>query len=364
MTKDIFKNFIEKELRSGKSSSYLGVIYKYLGDETKANAEFQDWVNHLLKFSNSKYGLSSDGSNENISSLFELGNLQIKAAVYFTLAKVYPDKANQLFEWAAENCFLSEEYVRGSLQAENFHDVAKAFLWRGYSLVCLERYKEALELVTQVVPLLNQFKKTGNEMYHIREYHLPKALVPLCEYKLDPTQDNLDKAKDGLETYINSLREPKDRLEGYLYYFHLKEKFPEVYSANEAPIKESNKPLLEIKKPVLPKTEQEATGSVIVSGTDTGYLEVLGRNEELEEYVNKVKELGEYPTLSNMFELYATQGDQDPEPVVKECEHLLKRKDANNWLKEKTKLILEVAKDAEEKKSTIMLYYDPEVSSE
>ncbi len=116
-----------------------------------------------------------------------------------------------------------------------FDDIAVVYLWRGYSLLTLGRYEEACDLLNEVVPYFNKYKKKGGEVWRKVEYALPKALFPLCEYKLEPTQENLQKAKAGVEEYIKSLHDNKDKLEGYLYYFHLKETFPDVYTSDKAP---------------------------------------------------------------------------------------------------------------------------------
>lgn len=93
----------------------------------------------------------------------------------------------------------------------------------------------------------------------------------------------------------------------------------------------------------------------------SGSLEAFGTQNEFEAYIEKVKSLGDFPVLSSLMELYATEGLQDPEPLIEECERLLSRADVGTEMKEKTKLILKVAKDAHEAGSTVMLYFDPEV---
>ena len=112
---------------------------------------------------------------------------------------------------------------------------------------------------------------------------------------------------------------------------------------------------------ILPPDEYDTKGSVIVFDMESGSLEVFGTNNELEEYVEKIKILGNYPVLSGLMELYVTEGQQEPEPLIKECEMLLLRVDIDAVLKEKTEFILAVAKDAKDENSTVMLYFDPEV---
>lgn len=185
----------------------------------------------------------------------------------------------------------------------------------------LGKYEEANELLTQVIPYLNKYKKLGIEMWRKVEYALPKALVPLCEYKLNPTQENLQKAKAGIEEYIKSLHDNKDKLEGYLYYFHLKETFTDVYTAEKAP--EQLKAPSKIKKPAkkleLPPSEYETKGSVMIFDREgSGSLEAFGTQNEFEAYVEKIKGLGDFPVLSGLMELYATESLQEPDRLLPE----------------------------------------------
>lgn len=293
--------------------------------------------------------------------LIQTGELQLREGVYYTLAKTDPQKATQLFEWAAENCYQSDEDIAAGIKYRLYDEIAVGHLWRGYALLNIGKYEEAYELLTQVIPYLNKYKKTG-EMWRKVEYALPKALVPLCEFKIESTQENLQKAKAGIEDYIKSLRENKDKLEGYLYYFHLKETFADVYTAEKAPETAPSKVKIPSKKLELPPTEYETKGSVMIFDREgSGSLEVFGTQNEFEAYVETVKKLDKFPVLSGLMELYATESLQEPEPLIEECEKLLSRPDIEPDVKEKTKLILEVARDALEAGSTVMLYFDPEV---
>jgi tetratricopeptide (TPR) repeat protein len=342
----------------------LSVIYKYNSDQEKSMKMFQ----HLTKFGyqiyKSKLFVGMEEGKESPRILCSAGKEQLRNGAQFNLAQTDPKKAIQLFEWAAENCHLPPEYIEEETKAENYDDIAVGHLWRGYALLNLGKYEEAHELLVQVVPYLNKYKKLGIEMWRKVEYALPKALVPLCEYKLDPTQETLQKAQSGIEDYIKSLRENKHKLEGYLYYFHLKEAFPDIYNADktlELPAGASPKIKKPGKKMILPPDEYDTKGSVIVFDMESGSLEVFGTNNELEEYVEKIKILGNYPVLSGLMELYVTEGQQEPEPLIKECKMLLLRTSIDAVLKEKTELILAVAKDAKDENSTVMLYFDPEV---
>ncbi|MBU4220043.1 MAG: hypothetical protein KKD46_05510 [Euryarchaeota archaeon] len=358
---DEYPEKIEDEIR--ECYEKLAIISKYCRDEEISGKMLRLLTTFGYREYTSKLFKGMEEGKESSRILISVGHYQLMNGCAFTLANADPQKAIQLFEWAAENCYQSDEDIAAGIKYRLYDEIAVGFLWRGYALLNLGKYEEAYELLTQVIPYLNKYKKSG-EMWRKVEYALPKALVPLCEYKLDPAQENLQKAKAGIEEYIKSLRENRDKLEGYLYYFHLKEHFADVYTAEKAP-EQANTPS-KTKKPAkkleLPPTEYDTKGSVIVFDREgSGSLEVFGSNNEFEAYVEKVKSLGDFPVLSSLMELYSTEGLQEPEPLIEECERLLSRADIEPEMKEKTKLILIVARDALEADSTVMLYFDPEV---
>ncbi|KCZ72322.1 hypothetical protein ANME2D_01728 [Candidatus Methanoperedens nitroreducens] len=363
--KDAYDKFPEK-IENGILDCYekLATIYAYSGDKKKSTKMFHHLTIFGYRLYTSRFATLSEEGKKKPRLLIQQGMWQLREGIAFNLSKTDPQKARQLFEWAAESCLLSEDFIAAAIKYGNFDDIAAGHLWRGYALLNLSKYEEAHELLTQVILYLNKYKKSGVEMWRKVEYALPKALVPLCEYKLNPTQENLPKAKAGIEEYIKSLRANKDKLEGYLYYFHLKETFADVYTAEKAP--ELAKVPSKIKKPAkkleFPPTEYDTKGSVMIFDREgSGSLEAFGTQNEFEAYVEKVKTLGNFPVLSSLMELYATEGLQEPEPLIEECERLLSRPNVEPEMKEKTKLILTVAKDALEAGSTVMLYFDPEV---
>ena len=133
--------------------------------------------------------------------------------------------------------------------------------------------------------------------------------LTLSGYKLDPTRDNLQTVQGGIEDYIKSLRDNKLKLEGYLYYFHLKEYFADVCSAEvaEKPAAKSTKVKKTAKKLDLPAGEADTQGSVMVFDIKGGYLDEFGTQNELEEYVEKVERLDGYPVLAGLMELYVME---------------------------------------------------------
>ncbi len=356
-----FIQYIKKEMDSKDiREDRLAIMYKCLGEETKAKELFYYLAG--INFPESRFWGLSEENKDDIDLLIQTGELLTINGIRFNLAQTNPQKATQLFEWAAENCHLPDEFIAAAIKFKNYDNIAAGHLWRGYALLNLGKYKEAYEFLIQVIPYLNKYKKLGIEMWRIFEYALAIALVPLCEYKLNPTQENLQEAQKGIEDSIKSLREYKFKLEGYLYYFHLKETFPEVYNAEIAETHAKKSPKKKtIKKLDLPPGESDTEGSVIVFDIKGGYLDIFGTNNELEEYVERVEEMGEYPVLASLMEIYAMEGQEEPEPIIEECERLLASPDADKFVKQKTKILLDAALDAKSEGGTIMLYFDDEV---
>jgi hypothetical protein len=138
----------------------------------------------------------------------------------------------------------------------------------------------------------------------------------------------------------------------------LKEAFPDVYDVQPEPFSKmaKSKPS---KKFSLPSSQDNTRGKIVVFDREgSGSLEVFGTVNNLEEYVNKVTSLGDYPTLSRLLEIYGLDEQQDPEPLIDESERLLATPGIDPGIKTKTQYILNVAKDAKNDGSTVMLYLD------
>ncbi len=68
-------------------------------------------LQHGFLLSSSRFGGLSKESQTDTKALIDTGQLQLREGIYYTLAKIDPQKAKQLFEWAAENCNQSDEDV-------------------------------------------------------------------------------------------------------------------------------------------------------------------------------------------------------------------------------------------------------------
>ena len=161
----------------------LAVIYTYFDTEVKAKKMIQHLIAFGYQVYTSRFATLSEEGKKNNNLLVQQGKWQLREGLCFPLAHTDPQKATQLFEWAAENCLMPDEYIAGAIKYENYNHIAIGHLWRGYALLNLGNYDEAYDLLTQVVPYFNKYKKSGGEVWQKVEYALPKALIPLCEYK-------------------------------------------------------------------------------------------------------------------------------------------------------------------------------------
>jgi len=60
-------------------------------------------------------------------------------------------------------------------------------------------------------------------------------------------------------------------------------------------------------------------------------------------------------------ETYISESYLEPEPLVEECERLLARNGVDDWIKEKTRIVLEVAEDAIDTGHNLYFYLSPEI---
>ena len=305
--------------------------------------------------------ITGPGKN-NVKVKIGIGADLLKSGIEFNLARWYPDRAKQFFIWAAENCIIPKDTFDEWTKISQFDEIAVGYLWRGYALLMLGNYSEACELLMQVPIYFNKFKLTGCEVWQVYEPNLVKALLPLCKYKLNHAPENMEKARKGLEDYIKSFREPKFKLEALLYYYHLREMFPDVYADGGGG--RTTAAMTPEPSPVagLSPEEVEGKGAVVVYDP-TGYLEIFGTPKELVQFVQKVGKLSDYRLLSNLLDYYNMENTPGMGPVEleKECVRLLEQTD-DEWLREKTESLLDVARESQQEGGeNIVLYLDPDI---
>lgn len=344
----IFDEYPNKvESKAADAYGELGIICRYNADREKSTWYF----NYFTTFNvpDSKNSGINEEERNNIHRIHGFSGYIFQKAIYFNLSDTDPETANKLFGWAAENFVVPQKDFDFWMKHGMYDFIAVAHLWRGYSLLCLGEYKEAHELLVQVAPYLDRYKKTGVEMWRTVEYALTKAVVPLCEYKLEPSAENLGRAKNGIEEFIKRLKENRDMLEAYLYYFHLKEKFADIYNA-DSPVCTSARPVKKKAKAKqlikAPEEDEEKPGIITVTTFEGGYEESLGTNQELEKYCAEIEEMEDFPLLASVMEIYVMDSSIDPEFLEDECRRLLTRKDIEKWMRDMTLVLLEAAMDA------------------
>lgn len=360
-----FVDYVKKEMKSKNvDPTSLGVIYKYLGDEGKALEAFKSLTTYEMPSSVNIIGLTEEAKNDT-NFLIGIGKDELRMAIENDLALRNRDRSRQFLIWAAEYCFIPESTLKEWTSIKQFDLIAVGYLWRGYALLMLGKYEEACGLLRQVPVWFNKEKMTGGDVWQIYEPKLVKALLPLCEYKLNPTKDNRMRARLGLEEYIGLFKEPKFKLEGYLYYYHLREMFPEIYSEMSSeinPIKKTVRPVVEPTEKMVELNHADIKGTVFISDSDRNNLWPFGTIDELLQYVEKVKNIGGYPLLSSLMDVYGVEetAGLGPEPLIEECEKLSSSSE-DHFLREHTKSILKVAKKAFGEDLGVILYLEPDV---
>lgn len=346
-----FKEFMDQQLESDRTPDIKKlIIYLILGDAERTEYHIRNALDLGYRVRLPKTEKPPDN---NLRLRPHSGRLEVNHAIYLRILHENPEKVEELFEWAVENCTLPDDFIEFEKETGRYDDLSFAFLWGGYARLALGRYAEALEYLSWVVPFSTKWKKLAGEIYYIVEYALPKALIPLCEFKLNPTRQNLVDAQKGIEEYISSLREPRFRLDGYLYYFHLKEQFADVYDADPSGYPEvaqepDQKPLPEPGREIeiaasLPGEEEEYRYIWIWDLVSLTVGEEFGTDEELGEYVDNVSKLDGFPELSSLVDRFMLWDEVDALALCDETERLLAMPDIDPQVREKTGIIREVA---------------------
>jgi len=233
-------------------SHSLGVYYKYFGEDEKAKHAFEEsatkrrqcdkrlddtvivttWLPDGTKVVETRKRPENDPHS--MQEYIDTAVRQIEIGIEYGFAGIKPDHVKQLLEWAIENCTLTDEEIGANIKHKDFCGLALMFLWHGYGLLLLGRYTEAYPFLSQAGPY---FIKDRNGVRDSLDYpvesRLPIALAPLCEYKLNTTEENRCKAVEGLEKYMGGFPDSSLKFDGLFHYYFLKEKFPEIYGQSE-----------------------------------------------------------------------------------------------------------------------------------
>ncbi|MHC1757139.1 MAG: HEAT repeat domain-containing protein [Methanosarcina sp.] len=105
--------------------------------------------------------------------------------------------------------------------------------------------------------------------------------------------------------------------------------------------------------------DDEEPGTIVITSLEGGAEDFLGTNSEIEKYCAEVGKTGDYPDLSLLMETYVSESYLEPEPLINECKRLLAKDHVSEWIKEKTRIVLEVAEDAVETGHNLYFYLSP-----
>lgn len=348
----------------------LAIIYRLQGEDHRYKIMIRrvvEFINRMEITKEPEY-IREEKFQTNIIAKTDLlrqqGGSQIHMALFYVIAREELPKARQLFEWAQENCILPEEYLRE--KEIGFDNIACAYLWRGYALLSLERYTEALDCLVKVAPILENVTKSGQEMWRIVEYALTKAVVPLCEFKLNPTKDNLKKAQKGIEVFIKSLHNDMKKLDAYPYYFHLKEQFADVYSADlkkfpaTASIEEIPR---KVAKPVDLHQKISNEGSVIIldPSIESDAFAIIGTNGDFDRFIRYITDRGNFPELASLIDLYTLGNPRDAKELEDDCTRFIRTPGIDPGVYEIGKRICSAVRVAARADSQIMIEYQAEL---
>jgi tetratricopeptide (TPR) repeat protein len=348
----------------------LAIIYRI----RQNNDQYQKMLNYVLTYGNKSF---NSQENENAAAAVKnkefnseesrcrLGKAQFTFGIYFVFAHKDPARVHQLFEWTVMNCTLPAEYLT---RAHPSHCMMIAFssLWKGYALLSLERYDEAYEYLVKVAPIYQEVKKGGREMWHTTEFTLTKALLPLCEFKRNPGRDTLKMAQNGIEDFIKALHKNGHKLEGYVYYYHLKEQFADVYSADpkkfpDTASKEENprkKP-----KPVDLPQKNCNRGSVIIldPGIKSKAFAIIGTNGDFDRFIRYITKHGGFPELASLMDLYTLGNPQEAKLLEGDCTRFIRTPGIDPDIYEIGKRICSAIRVAAREDSEIVIEYQEEL---
>lgn len=280
------------------------------------------------------------------------------------------------FKWAADFSYPRDDEVQSRIAWERNGDeggleiVARSDSWHAYCLVIFGRFKEAIPFLNEVVPFFKTALRNGGVIMDWIEYHLPLALLPLCEYQCEPTEENRADAQKGMDDFIGKLNDFQNKRDAFRYAFLLKDLYPGVY-APPAKAKRSKKdkkrenPVFQ--HPFLPvdyPPENENLGGIIVEVSTVPRSNYVGKKSAFERLCKKIRDFDKYPVLGAANESFASQEILDPVPVIEECHAILNDQALNKEEEDSVRAILEIAMIAEELKSGVMFWFSEDWGEE
>jgi tetratricopeptide (TPR) repeat protein len=210
----------------------LGIIYWYWGYYRKGARMFR----YCLELDRPFYHA--------VNSPEDTCKGMIEKSILLKLAGVKDDQQAALAEEVLRVCASAESWRSRYIKEGNYDRAGFMDLWKGYAQLLLKRYDDAVTSLDSTVSLYEKYRKRRG-IWQKEEAFLPKVLIPVARCGLLPDETRRKEAWEGMEEFItlmrDDLRDPDDtrrdisKLTGYLYYFHLKESFPRIFSRDAIP---------------------------------------------------------------------------------------------------------------------------------
>lgn len=291
----------------------------------------------IIQISSGKIvGNLSDVGCTEFDDLAEIAFFDLRSAIFLFFDDPTSPRVTQHLNWVVESTDLppgtTDEYLLNTYTAEF---IPKGFAVRGYALMMLGRYQEATESLNRVLPLTRAAKLKGEWMVYQADNALPYALIPLCEYLYEPTEQRRIAAWKGRDKYMKQIINSQPRFDSYLYYFHLEKAYPDVYlpGSEKKKIrkkmteKENTAPEVLSEFPDYPEStrdDEPSEGGVVIQDTEDNEWRFVLRVPSFERFISKIQSLSGYPVLSDAITAYTFSTSLDPAAVISECNGLLK----------------------------------------
>lgn len=161
-----------------------------------------------------------------LASRDTVGQLQLQAAVCSDRAG-NPERAEQLYSWAAENRKLTQEEFQES------HNKQPSVIWerlpyRAYALACLNRWEEALETAERCQDVVNQDRRAQTSESYRTPLQVLAVVLALARYQVQPTEEHKLKAREQLDPQSVSTRHHSSHLYALFYLYNLRDRHPEL----------------------------------------------------------------------------------------------------------------------------------------
>jgi hypothetical protein len=136
-------------------------------------------------------------------------------------------RAQQLYTWAAENRTLTEEDFQEFLASQP-SGIWQRLPFKAYALACLERWEEALIVVKRCQEVVDGDADAQTTESYQPPLQVLKMVQALANYKLGPTPELLQKAREVLDPQAVASRVHPSQLYSLFYLYNLRSRHPEI----------------------------------------------------------------------------------------------------------------------------------------